>query len=150
MYSDANPSKDASSDEDEAFVLSDSSQDSFEETSKEGMQTKLRELETKHERFNSLISQHKQQIIAAIGQQNFNELYQLYRSKIHVRPTQTEGELGDEEQEEIEAFVYSKLPTEHSDVRSRQLIYVMYKLLHLEIEIVDIQKAATALRFNLL
>mmetsp|Transcript_24171 Transcript_24171/g.42950 ORF Transcript_24171/g.42950 Transcript_24171/m.42950 type:complete len:751 (-) Transcript_24171:32-2284(-) len=130
----------ASSDEEEIYDLSDDSEDEFEETSKDGMRLRLRELESKHERFNALISQHKQQIVAAIGQKNFNELYQLYKSKIH-----SESELGDDEQAEIEAFVYSKLPTEHSD-----LIYVMYKLLHLEIELVDIQKSATAIRFSLL
>lgn len=112
-------SKEAVSDDDEIYDLSDDSEEEFKESSKEGMKHRLNELEGKNERFNALISQHKQQIVAAIGQQSFNELYQLYKSKLHVLPKQTETELGDDEQAEIEAFVYSKLPTEHSDVRPR-------------------------------
>lgn len=70
---------------DESYNLSDDdSEDNYEDLSPEAMKLRLSELEGKHSRFVSLISQHRHELIATIGQENFNELYQLFKSKIHV------------------------------------------------------------------
>lgn len=92
---------------------------------REGMQAKLIEIARKEENFEQKILFQKEEIIKNIGKKHFDEFYDFFKEK-----ATGEGELTELEENAIEEFVYSKISVENTEV-----IFSMYKILHLEEEL---------------
>lgn len=115
--------------EDEAY-FSEESQDS------ESPEEEPSDLEQKKLNFKNLIGFRRRDIISKMGEGLFNEFYGLFKSKLAE-----ETEVTEEDQNSIDEFIESKMQVDNS-----MLIYDMYKLLHLESQLIKCRNQISALK----
>ncbi len=75
-----------------------------------------------------------------LGKEQYQEIFQFFRSKLN-----SDTDLNEEDQNEIDQIVADKL----DETRNPQVLYTLYKILHLEVEVDNCKDKAEALRSNI-
>ncbi|CAG9325927.1 unnamed protein product [Blepharisma stoltei] len=131
----------SSSSEDQFWSSGEEEEEEDEEFSKtrQGMQIKLVEYAKKEEEFEKMINQKKKELIKKVGKSTYEEIYQYFKAKANEK-----SELTTQEEAAIEEFVSLKISSENIEV-----IYTMYKILHLEDELARFREESSQLQKKL-
>ncbi|CAG9334660.1 unnamed protein product [Blepharisma stoltei] len=108
----------------------------------EALQFKLSEVQRKEANLQRQLGLKRKEIIDRIGDELYNEFYELFRMGI-----KNEDKLEEEETSNsaLDRFVCTRLNVEDSD-----LIFVMYKIHNLELDIAQCQEAISSIKFELI